>query len=325
MPNLLLTDYCNQSCSYCFAKEKVSLSKNTPRAKHYMDWESVNLCIDYLKRSNLKIFSILGGEPTLHPFFNDIIDKVIEEGFDLKIFSNGFMPDSVRDHLAEMISESKNFEIIVNVNNPDSLTENESITLFKTLESLHRVISLSYNIWNVKLGFSFLIDYINDFALKKHIRLGLAQPIFGSNNEYLETRAYSLMGKNITDFSDDCSKHNIILGFDCGFVLCMFNERQIGKLILNNTHFMIVCDSVIDISPDLNVWRCFPLSKSSNVRLSDFKTESEIKQFYHDRFKGYRRFGIFDKCFSCKYLFSGQCTGGCIGHKIRQFSGNLYG
>jgi hypothetical protein len=60
----------------------------------------------------------------------------------------------------------------------------------------------------------------------------------------------------------------------------MFNESQLGKLYYNNVDFSILCGSIIDIGPDLTVWKCFPLSKMHNVRLTDFETESQLKDYY---------------------------------------------
>ena len=324
MPNLLLTNYCNRECTYCFAKGKISFSGMERKPAH-ISLDDLDKVIAFMKASNLKVFSLLGGEPTLHPEFIQIITKILGEGFSIKLFTNGMMPEKVLDFLASLPEDQKNkIGIILNINNPGDTPENEMILQEKTMKTLNKCISLSYNIYKVELDYSFLLETIRKFDLKKNIRLGLAQPLNDNSNSFVNPDDYPIVGTKIATFSDACNLDNVVLGFDCGFVLCMFDKEQLGRMYLNNVNIGFICGSVIDIGPDLNVWNCFPLSNSWNVRLEDYKNEEDLKSYFDDHYKAFRRFGIKDDCFKCNYLQRGQCKGGCIALKIKTFNNYPY-
>ena len=322
MPNLLLTDYCNRNCPYCFANEKVVHTQKKDEVHRFIHMDDLETVIRYLKKSGLDLASLLGGEPTLHPEFNAILNRFLDEGFRLRIFTNGLIPEKHLRYLASKVRE-KNYkiDIILNINHPTLTSADEWRRIEIAFQNLTESVTLSYNIYDRHTDFDFLVDVIHRYRLNKNIRFGLAQPIAGANNQYLDVAAYPEIGEKIAIFSEKCDQYNIAIGLDCGFVLCMFNEKQIGKLIVNNTAFSILCGSIIDIGPDLTVWRCFPLSKEHNVKLTEFEDEKQLKAHYDAVYKPYRRFGMMDACFDCKYLLRGQCTGGCIAHKTKRFQG----
>lgn len=322
MPNLLITDFCNRSCSYCFAREKVAHKSSAVEHNGYITPENLEKVIHYLKKSSLNMFSVLGGEPTLHPRFNEVFDRILEEGFQVRMFTNGIIPGDHLDYLESVIVEKKKpVEIILNINHPRMTPEDEWLRIEASCLRLKDSITLSYNIFDVDLDFDFLIDVIETYGLNKNIRFGLAQPIVGTENAFLEVSSYPEAGTKIVAFSEKCDPYDIKIGLDCGFVLCMFDARQIGELIYRQTNFSILCGSIIDIGPDLTVWKCFPLSKMHNMKLTQYENEQQLKTFFDDKFKPYRRFGMMEKCFHCRYLIRGQCTGGCIAHKIKRFKG----
>ena len=69
--NLLINNYCNLKCSYCFAQEEM-------HSKEAMNITMENFCkyLDFLKKSNITEVRFIGGEPTLHPELEKLIDKV---------------------------------------------------------------------------------------------------------------------------------------------------------------------------------------------------------------------------------------------------------
>ena len=81
--NILLTNICNRSCPYCFAKGKLISEK--PLLRSYIQLKDLKIIINFLKKSKQNTAGILGGEPTLHPEFKKIITILIKAGFYLKI------------------------------------------------------------------------------------------------------------------------------------------------------------------------------------------------------------------------------------------------
>ena len=64
MPNLMLTNYCNYRCSYCFGKD--IMYPKTPRQT--MTRECFDGIVEWVKKGpSDRIFHLMGGEPTLNP------------------------------------------------------------------------------------------------------------------------------------------------------------------------------------------------------------------------------------------------------------------
>ncbi|MBT8489822.1 MAG: radical SAM protein, partial [Deltaproteobacteria bacterium] len=87
MPNILLTNYCNLNCPYCFAGKMMSRKGNNISVHNFKK------AVSYLKKNREKHVGIIGGEPTLHPRFLDLMTYVIEQGFKVQLFTNGVMDE----------------------------------------------------------------------------------------------------------------------------------------------------------------------------------------------------------------------------------------
>lgn len=81
----VLNNICPYSCVYC--PEIVHSGK----IKTYYDWEVHKEFLDFLFdywKGNKITFAITGGEPTVHPYFEKILDKITEAGHDVGITTN---------------------------------------------------------------------------------------------------------------------------------------------------------------------------------------------------------------------------------------------
>jgi len=81
----VLNNICPYSCVYC--PEIVHSGK----IKTYYDWEVHKEFLDFLFdywKGNKITFAITGGEPTVHPYFEKILDKINEAGHDVGITTN---------------------------------------------------------------------------------------------------------------------------------------------------------------------------------------------------------------------------------------------
>ena len=92
MPNIALTTYCNLHCPYCFADTMINTEDikniNLEKFKFICDW----VLKDKPKEAKGHI-GLIGGEPTLHPQFKEIlylVDKIFtEQNCGGVLFSNG--------------------------------------------------------------------------------------------------------------------------------------------------------------------------------------------------------------------------------------------
>ncbi len=322
MANILLTNVCNRGCPYCFAEQKIThRDDDTPEglldAQDYISLDNFRTALDFLDKSDCRVISMLGGEPTLHPEFKTVVRMAAETKSPMKLFTNGLMSEDYARFLAD---EIEHIHVIVNVNHPALGTEQQWKTVNRTLSILKDKASLSFNIYKTGLDWDFLIPLTLEHALERTIRFGLAMPVFGKKNAYPEMTDYPVIGSEMVAFSDKCALHDIAVHMDCGFVMCMFTAEQIGRMIYNNTDFNLVCSPIIDIGPDLDVWSCFPLAGIKNVRLSDFSHRDEIVEYFTKEFGAYNRVGALPECLECDFMRRRQCHGGCMVHILRSFN-----
>lgn len=313
--NILLTNYCNLKCPYCFARNESDYTKETK--KKFIDLQDVYFIIKFLKKSKEKYVGIIGGEPTLHPHFNKIISKFICHDFFVNIFSNGIIKNSVIKFLNEL--NKKKWKMLLNINNLDSYSKFEIFSIDRTIGLLKSQIILGYNIYSINFNADHIIDYIEKYKLEKIIRLGIANPSPKHDNNSISLEEHRRIGLMIVRFAKKCNEHNISIDFDCGFTLCSFSKNDLGKLSLYGSPFQSICPGVIDVGIDLSVWRCFPTSSIFRKNLKDFRNLEEIKAFYRNKFFLFRSVGSTNKCFKCKRLILRECKGGCLGNTLKSF------
>jgi len=318
MANLLLTEKCVRSCPYCFAKEY--LKENT---NNLLSWESLIYIADLLESSNEKHLSLLGGEPTLHPDFIDFVIYLHERKFHVNVFTSGILSDknlcAAKEYLLKIPVENLSF--VCNYNHPDTSTIAETQQIHKFFKHFSKYISLSFNLYQKDFDFTFLVNTINRYDLKKHIRLGLAQPIPGQKNECLSRNEIPEISEKFRNQLHILEENRISIGFDCGMPLCIFSNEDIGRLFkLNGGRVAFSCGPAIDISSDMQVWACFPLSNYEKKSLYDFNNMEEIKKYFSEQHNHIRKteHGIFEACQTCIYLKEGLCKGGCFAHFVKE-------
>jgi len=316
MANILLTEKCVRACPYCFAKEYLKESK-----ENQLSWENLIYIADLFESSNEKHLALLGGEPTLHPHFIDFVLYLTQRKIHINVFTSGIMSqkqfEATKTYLLKVPEES--FSFVCNYNHPNSSTDNETQQINSFFKTFSKYISLSFNLYQTDFDFTFLIDAINQYGLKKHIRLGLAQPIPGQKNECLSLMELRDMAERMRTQLEMLEENRITLGFDCGMPLCIFSNDDLGRLFkLNKGRVAFSCGPALDIGPDMQVWSCFPLSNYEKKSLYDFNTVEEMKQYFsgqHNEIRKKRK-GIFDECETCAYQKDGLCMGGCLAHLI---------
>ena len=84
MVNLLITLDCNRDCVFCFAKEKREAYSHL-REHTYMSMGNLEKALDFIRKGGSYAVQLAGGEPTIHPEFDEILDKILQRGFYVNI------------------------------------------------------------------------------------------------------------------------------------------------------------------------------------------------------------------------------------------------
>ena len=130
MPNLMLTNRCNFNCSYCFGKDQMP-----PAVKGQdMTRETFLELVAWSKRdSQHTVIHLMGGEPTIHTDFVWMAKYALEQGCEVKVFSNLASPRA-REY-AEELKDSQ-IRWVINVNPPESRTPEQDKSIKASLKLL---------------------------------------------------------------------------------------------------------------------------------------------------------------------------------------------
>ncbi|UCG59878.1 MAG: radical SAM protein [Phycisphaerales bacterium] len=322
MANILLTTLCNLRCGYCFARERM-----VQKPSQTMSMENVEKVIDFLKRSDYPIFRMMGGEPTLHPHFPDIVKLALNEGMRIDLLTNATWDAEYNQLFARISPNSLLF--LLNIDHPENYPSRLWTAMENNLNTLagRKGVSLSFNIFEKEPKYEYIFDLTTTYEIRR-IRLSFSLPVIGEDNAHLDIHEYDEMATFIMDFVRRAEDRGVGVQLDNAIPLCMFTYEQVGELILKGVLDLTRnarCRPIIDIGPDLTVWCCFCLSTLCNRRLDEFETLGEIQDYYSRFFKPYQtQVFALDKCYDCSYRTTWECQGGCTAFSVA-LDGNLCG
>ena len=307
--NLIITSTCNKKCSFCFAEGKGEQKE--------LSLEDI---ISIIKKSSRnEDIKLLGGEPTLHSDFAEILNYCKNIKNNVLLISNFFIKkDEVKNAIIEF-QNSKELRFLINVaeltqnqyelvsDNIKNLIKNKEVSLGYTLDR-NRDFD-SYKVWLEK----FMID-VRDKV--KNIRVSVPFPNFKQGEEkkfYLYNEYY--FTDLIEKFIRWADQYDLPVSIDCGLFPCMFRDeeqkqfffRKIGDLKLGCT------GGAFDIFNQKIASLCYP-GKDICVDISDHDSldtafnELLIKKQYYYAAKN----NLPKECKDCKFL-NKECAGPCIG------------
>lgn len=315
--DIALTYFCNQKCPYCFANDAMSIGKDSPEARE-ITINNLNSVMDFMKRSKVSVFQMIGGEPTLQSRFEEIYEMISNNGFSVMIGSNGVIDKDRVDFL----NKKSNLEIVLNIREPKEYLVKDWKKIEYTLSQLNNKITLSFRIYRIDFEPSFLFNLIDEHRLNRLINWAIACPSLISNNAYIRLEEHEKVIERMVEYSRISKKRNIRWFSDPGFILCAFGDGKLKELE-KNVGFVpdTNCYPPIEVAPDLRVFRCFGLASKSRpqLKLTDFKNLGEVERFFLTKSLPFKRIGGMDKCFKCKHIISQKCGGGCMTHILKRF------
>lgn len=314
MANIAINNYCNLRCKYCFADEMMKQENKS------ISIDDLRKILGFLARSPGERVGIIGGEPTLHPNFSEILKEVnrycIETNTTSTLFTNG-------TNLEKYISEIEEYMgVLINVNSPKYTPQKEyqkTINVIKYLsENTTWFITKRANIGcNIYPGLDNY-DYIWDIVKRYHIsniRTSVVSPggcFINMRND--KEKYYNDIKPVFLEYCKNAIKHNCVIGLDCGHIPeCFFSEEEM-KIVYEScmqpkNDF---CEPVVDITQDFMATSCFGVYDPVDIR--EFKDVIELERYLLIK-KIMPKVNNNDsgKCKTCKKYEMLQCNGGCLG------------
>jgi hypothetical protein len=226
MANLTVSAVCNQHCSYCFTRDHLNGSRVS---RNFLDVADFDARLNFLDRSSIDQVRLLGGEPTLHPQFPELVERARARSKKILVFTNGLMPEEALARLEEL--SPTECTVLVNVNEP---VEAGEATYERQRAAIHRLgkrALLGFNIYRTDFQPDFLLSLISEAGCRPVIRLGLAHPCLSGDNQYIHPNQYVAIGQKIVSFARLAAGTGVIVEFDCGFVRCMFSDEDLNSTL----------------------------------------------------------------------------------------------
>ena len=265
---------------------------------------------------NTSLINFMGGEPTLHPRFTDILSRTLESLSPftyLGIFTNGLMPEKALNLLLETVGPGGSmerqiqFSVLLNWQTLENTTERNHQRCREVAESIISInghsLMFSLNLYSINQDLYTqcreIDDLYQDLGLppgqKYKIRVSPAFPIVGEQeNVALPIKDYPKMGRMMIDLLDEFPQ--MCFRFDCSFPPCLLDDireeeyplverffyhgsqpvPEITEWKSKNFYFGCADDSPMDIDPKGDCFNCFPFHNFKMGNIQDFKEVNEI-------------------------------------------------
>lgn len=301
MANICITSACNASCEFCFSRDAVAGRGN-------MTMDLFMNILGGLHDNGTAEIRFLGGEPSLHPAFQEMVAAVLKKNMRAVIFTNGLIARPVIDALCGL--RQNNLLLVLNAS---SLIHEESrwVDNQLLLNKLASNIMPGITVDRRALNLPKILNLIESNGLNRAVRLGISHPAPGENNRYLHPKFYREVGMEMMDFIKKAHHQGIHIDFDCGFVPCMFDGLIDGRENFLPKDLGSRCNPLPDILPDGTAIACFPMAHMGSIRFDSRKTVSGCQNEFTRLLTPYQALGIYPRCSDCRLRKNNLCLGGC--------------
>ncbi|XUX00945.1 MAG: radical SAM protein [Dehalogenimonas sp.] len=310
--NLILSRECGNSCPYCFDEAEKQAGQ-----KHFISMEEVGAFAKWAYHARLPYLSLSGGEPFLHPKLGMIVKLFRQNCRDtaIRILSGGVFNKDVLDTISP-----EDAGIIFNINEPKDYENPKHFSkVINNIETAIRKgfrIGIGFNVWRLDFDTTFISNLAHRLALPR-FTWAVANPIKGLPSKAVLPEQYPAFSERCFQMLQEAARLNIEAGLDCSLPLCFFTDAQMGwvrQYHPGTASLMGTCEPPpIDVTPELEVIRCFACSKAARLKLRDFRNQSEIEEWFQKHIDAQLLHkGVFPYCSECQHLKEGRCYGGCL-------------
>lgn len=302
MINLFVTYRCNLTCSYCFARD---LQRDYPQDLAEADFVRL---LDWMRSAGIPAVAFIGGEPTLHPGLLSMIERTVDAGISVVLFTNGLFAPAMADRLASLVS---NF--VINYNDPSLYPPSLGGRLHVVLERLRdrgARMTFSKNFSARHRDYEHVLEGCARHGVTT-VRYDISRPSISGGNDHFLDRDMPEIISHIVGFVKKCEERGIRTGLDCSVKLCELRVEDRRYLERVSMKFSGVCHPSIDIHPDLSASYCLPMRDISVPDVTAFAGPDELMWHFAEKVRPLRQINVSRDCFDCAD-FMRRCQGGCM-------------
>jgi len=305
--NILITEHCNKNCDFC-------LIPGNLQSRIHMSVKDYLRCLEFAEASGEKMLYLLGGEPTLHPQFNRIIEETHRRGFSITLLSNFLFNADIADKINGWSRNSVISEFLVNADFPATYSEiglrqfesNLSVVPTNTAR-----LALAVTIREIRNmdTYDYLIGHYRNFDITR-VRLSLdVRKLWGMVGRREIGEHYYRLVRYL-------SEHGFIVNSElCAIPRCILTEYEHHYLRAHCAGYGgdCGCQPNLDVFPDLNVTYCAARTSNSIFRapLLSFESTSHARGYFNG-LRNQLQSAVDDRCLCCDPVLEAECRIGCL-------------
>lgn len=324
MADIFITHKCNLNCSYCFSKEHVNKCSDEISIENFIK------LVDFNKTERGERLGIVGGEPSRHSKFKEII-QIIKNDDEVEhcvIFSNGIELGK----FAEDFNHPK-FNFLLNCNSSRDIGNARFEKMKKSIEALYNVnkqFNLGVNLYSLDLDYSFIFDLLK-MTDKHELRFSFAIPNSIKEEEKDVFKCFEKAKPFLNKFFKDCFEHEVVPHNDCNAIPpCIMNDEdkklQVHSAVLArkyDIHSNLIestntCNPIITIFPNMCATRSMCYPHCEKVPVENFANIDHLRKYLYKTVDIYSDMSFFkEECKTCRLRIIEKC-GVCKVYKLKQ-------
>lgn len=291
----MVCDFCNADCEFCSYRREGnknnemfedSLDRQIPEAKMLE-------ILDDARDMGVKAFEITGGgEPTIYKYFDPMIDRMVEYGFDISIVSNGIM--MTEDRIKRMAPRLKWARISIDAGTKESYKEIRKVKDKDWTRAWQAVRDLAKHGTDPEfaLGCGYVVTHQNYQDIKEGVRLMKEN---GAHNvrvsaafteKFLDYYTLGSVGKdNVIEKAKDLAREAKALYEDDRFKVYNLFDERIGNMetAKQDYKFCMEKEVVCVIMGDQNVYTCCSLAANKRGLVGSVADQSFRQLWFADK------------------------------------------
>jgi len=271
--HLVLSNACNQRCSFCAYRMKDFLANENFVENHMLSLEKAQKCLLDFKEMGVKAVQYTGGgEPLVHPNHFDLFQRTLDLGLDLALVTNGM---ALKEVTSDVLGDASWVRVSVDsasaktygfIRNVKSTVFNQVINNIKDLVAYRR---------KAIIGVGFVVEkenYLEIFEAAKlfkelgvdNFRIsGVFTPMgYDYFSEFKKTAIE--LSRKAEELSDD---HFTVFNLFGDRLADTFNDVQ-------DYDFCPIKDLQVYIGADYNVYTCCTLAYNDNGLIGSIKEQT---------------------------------------------------
>ena len=167
---------CNLKCKFCYIPRN-----DYKKEEDFLSLEKIKQTLSFIKGKNLNSIYLTGGEPLLHPDFNQILRMCLKVST-TTVMSNGIMINDKKARFLRKIDDESDFETIyrISLDSTDELENDEYRGRGSFRKAVYAIMSL------LKYEFNPIISVVNYKNKPKDVIFKEFQKFFGKKGFEME-------------------------------------------------------------------------------------------------------------------------------------------